>query len=106
MLTGHATAQDNVIDRYSAMSKALNQTGRPVLFSVVGWGVGDPWKGWGQTVSPYFSSFPIAVSLKKRAESLTRSRLSVDCKAQQRARIDSELLIYIRNWQATILYRP
>lgn len=35
------------MDRYAAMSNALNKTGRPVLFAIVGWGVGDPWKGWG-----------------------------------------------------------
>lgn len=40
-----------MVDRYAAMSDALNKTGRPILFSIVGWGVGDPWTGWGTEVS-------------------------------------------------------
>lgn len=43
-----ASADDWIVDRYSAMSDALNKTGRPMLFAIVGWGVGDPWKGWGE----------------------------------------------------------
>lgn len=49
---GFAEAEDWVVDRYAAMSKALNATGRPIVFAIVGWGVGDPWKGWGTQVCP------------------------------------------------------
>jgi alpha-galactosidase len=50
MSAGEASADDWIVDRYSAMSDALNKTGRPMLFAIVGWGVGDPWKGWGEKV--------------------------------------------------------
>ncbi|KAL1874027.1 hypothetical protein VTK73DRAFT_581 [Phialemonium thermophilum] len=30
-------------DRYNAMSKALNKTGRPMLYSMCNWGVDGPW---------------------------------------------------------------
>ena len=35
--------QQRVVDRYVAMRDALNATGRPILFSMCDWGVGDPW---------------------------------------------------------------
>ena len=38
-----APASDWVIDRYTAMSRALNKTGRPILYSMCDWGVGNPW---------------------------------------------------------------
>ncbi|BDA44947.1 Alpha-galactosidase [Coccomyxa sp. Obi] len=38
-----APASDWVIDRYTAMHAALNKTGRPILYSMCDWGVGDPW---------------------------------------------------------------
>ena len=38
-----APASDWVIDRYTAMSAALNKTGRPIVYSMCDWGVGDPW---------------------------------------------------------------
>ena len=38
-----APASDWVIDRYTAMSRALNKTGRPIVYSMCDWGVGDPW---------------------------------------------------------------
>ena len=38
-----APASDWVIDRYTAMSHALNKTGRPIVYSMCDWGVGDPW---------------------------------------------------------------
>ena len=38
-----APASDWVIDRYTAMSKALNKTGRPIVYSMCDWGVGNPW---------------------------------------------------------------
>lgn len=38
-----APASDWVIDRYTAMHAALNGTGRPILYSMCDWGVGDPW---------------------------------------------------------------
>jgi len=50
LLAGEAAADDWIVDRYAAMSDALNKTGRPMLFAIVGWGVGDPWKGWGAKV--------------------------------------------------------
>ena len=55
LCAGHASPEDWVVDRYSDMSKALNKTGRSILFSIVGWGVGDPWKGWGPEVRLYLS---------------------------------------------------
>ena len=38
-----APASDWVVDRYTAMSAALNKTGRPIVYSMCDWGVGDPW---------------------------------------------------------------
>lgn len=38
-----APASDWVVDRYTAMHDALNKTGRPILYSICDWGVGDPW---------------------------------------------------------------
>jgi len=38
------------IPRYTAMSKALNATGRPIFFNMCEWGVADPAK-WGAAVS-------------------------------------------------------
>ncbi|KAK9811915.1 hypothetical protein WJX72_012363 [[Myrmecia] bisecta] len=38
-----APASDWVVDRYMAMRDALNKTGRPILYSLCDWGVGDPW---------------------------------------------------------------
>ena len=38
-----APASDWVIDRYTAMSTALNKTGRPIVYSMCDWGVGNPW---------------------------------------------------------------
>ena len=37
-------------NRYNAMSKALNQTGRPILYSMCNWGEDKPWN-WAQTMS-------------------------------------------------------
>ena len=37
-------------NRYNAMSKALNQTGRPILYSLCNWGEDKPWN-WAQTMS-------------------------------------------------------
>lgn len=34
-----APASDWVIDRYTAMHAALNETGRPILYSMCDWGV-------------------------------------------------------------------
>lgn len=45
-----APPNDWIVDRYVAMRDALNQTGRPIVFSMCNWGVGDPWSGWGQQV--------------------------------------------------------
>jgi hypothetical protein len=38
-----APPSDWVVDRYTAMRDALNATGRPILYSMCDWGVGDPW---------------------------------------------------------------
>ena len=37
-------------NRYAVMSKALNATGRPILYSLCNWGEDYPWK-WGQTIA-------------------------------------------------------
>ena len=36
-------------NRYKAMSDALNQTGRPILYSMCNWGTDYPWN-WAQTI--------------------------------------------------------
>ena len=38
-----APASDWVIDRYTAMRRALNDTGRSIVYSLCEWGVADPW---------------------------------------------------------------
>ena len=38
-----APASDWVIDRYTAMRRALNGTGRSIVYSLCEWGVADPW---------------------------------------------------------------
>ncbi|KAL4458746.1 hypothetical protein ABPG75_013611 [Micractinium tetrahymenae] len=38
-----APASDWIVDRYVAMRDALNETDRPVLYSLCEWGVADPW---------------------------------------------------------------
>ena len=40
-----APPADWVVDRYTAMRDALNRTGRPILYSMCDWGVGDPGSG-------------------------------------------------------------
>lgn len=40
---------DPVIERFTAMRDALNATGRPILYSMCVWGVGEPWH-WGPQV--------------------------------------------------------
>ena len=44
-----AGPEDWIVDRYTAMRDALNKTGRPILFSMCNWGVGDSWL-WGPKV--------------------------------------------------------
>lgn len=46
-----APPSDWVVDRYTAMRDALNATGRPILYSMCDWGVGDPWL-WADKVRP------------------------------------------------------
>ena len=46
-----APPSDWVVDRYTAMRDALNATGRPILYSMCDWGVGDPWL-WADEVRP------------------------------------------------------
>jgi alpha-galactosidase len=36
--------------RYATMGKALNQTGRPILYSLCNWGEDYPWN-WGSTTA-------------------------------------------------------
>jgi alpha-galactosidase len=36
--------------RYTAMSAALNETGRPIVFSMCDWGVRAPWR-WGPAIA-------------------------------------------------------
>lgn len=52
MLNAGALRSENrsVADRFTPMSKALNKTGRPVVYSIMGQGLGDPWNGWGPQV--------------------------------------------------------
>ncbi len=44
-----AGPEDWIVDRYVAMRDALNDTGRPILYSMCNWGVGDSWL-WGPKV--------------------------------------------------------
>ena len=37
-------AEDPIVERFTDMSKALNATGRPVLYSMCIWGTGDAWR--------------------------------------------------------------
>ncbi len=46
-----AGPEDWIVDRYTAMGDALNATGRPILYSMCNWGVGDSWL-WGPKVNP------------------------------------------------------
>ncbi|GAM18863.1 hypothetical protein SAMD00019534_020380 [Acytostelium subglobosum LB1] len=43
------TGNNNPVDLYTTMSKALNATGRPIFFSLCNWGVDNPW-AWGPDV--------------------------------------------------------
>lgn len=40
---GQEGSQKLSFDRYNAMSKALNKTNRPMLYSMCNWGVDGPW---------------------------------------------------------------
>ena len=40
---GRAGTQKISYDRYNAMSRALNATGRPILYSMCNWGEDGPW---------------------------------------------------------------
>ena len=53
-----AAPEDWIVDRYTAMRDALNKTGRPILYSMCNWGVGDSWL-WGPKVG--FSTLTIKV---------------------------------------------
>ena len=46
----YAGPEDWIVDRYVAMRDALNNTGRPILYSMCNWGVGDSWL-WGPKVA-------------------------------------------------------
>jgi len=48
-----AGPEDWIVDRYVAMRDALNDTGRPILYSMCNWGVGDSWL-WGPKVTSTF----------------------------------------------------
>ncbi|GAM28028.1 hypothetical protein SAMD00019534_112040, partial [Acytostelium subglobosum LB1] len=47
------TSKDVPLERYAVMSKSLNQTGRPIFFSLCDWGTDNPWE-WGPTVGNSF----------------------------------------------------
>jgi len=46
-----APEEDWIIDRYTAMSRALKKTDRPIVYSLCDWGVLDPWLGWAKNIS-------------------------------------------------------
>ena len=46
--------------RYPPMTKALNQTGRPIFFSMCEWGESEPWK-W---AAEYSNSWRIFIDIK------------------------------------------
>ena len=52
-----AGPEDWIVDRYTAMRDALNKTGRPILYSMCNWGVGDSWL-WGPKVRSCPYTFP------------------------------------------------
>lgn len=45
----HKVSVEHTQKVYGEMSKALNAAGRPIVFSLCSWGVGEPWK-WGADV--------------------------------------------------------
>ena len=55
-----AGPEDWIVDRYSAMRDALNKTGRPILYSMCNWGVGDSWL-WGPKVGFPVLSFKFSI---------------------------------------------
>ena len=61
-----APPSDWVVDRYTAMRDALNATGRPILYSMCDWGVGDPWL-WADEVRPTLSFLPTVLPRGGRA---------------------------------------
>ncbi|ORY55287.1 glycoside hydrolase family 27 protein [Pseudomassariella vexata] len=48
--SGEAGTQKLSHDRYNTMAKALNATGRPILYSLCNWGEDYPWN-WGPTIA-------------------------------------------------------
>ncbi|KAI0174110.1 glycoside hydrolase family 27 protein [Pestalotiopsis sp. NC0098] len=48
--SGQAGTQQISHDRYNVMAKALNATGRPILYSLCNWGEDYPWN-WGSTIA-------------------------------------------------------
>lgn len=66
-------AHDDVMGRYTAMRDALNATGRPILYSMCVWGVGESWR-WGAKVSrPSGKSGPVK----------NRSAMTPSCRAMR-----------------------
>ncbi len=49
---GTADAQQDYIDRYTAMRDALKATGRPIVYSLCEWGQQSPWEWGGRRRQP------------------------------------------------------
>ncbi|KAG8626357.1 hypothetical protein KVT40_005302 [Elsinoe batatas] len=47
---GQTGNPQTTFNRYAAMSRALNETGRPILYSMCNWGEDAPW-AWAQTIA-------------------------------------------------------
>lgn len=47
----YCNPEDPVQGRYTAMRDALNATGRPIVFAMCVWGVGEAWR-WGPQARP------------------------------------------------------
>ncbi len=73
-----AGPEDWIVDRYVAMRDALNDTGRPILYSMCNWGVGDSWL-WGPKVTSAFQkqhAYVLHLSMKTKDQQLSIQTIS------------------------------
>ena len=55
--TGEGKAQRNPIEAYTTMRRALEATGRPIVYSICEWGDNDPWL-WGKGIGHLWRTSP------------------------------------------------
>ncbi|KXS16849.1 glycoside hydrolase family 27 protein [Gonapodya prolifera JEL478] len=46
------------LERFNAMSRALDSQSRPILYSICEWGVNSPWTGWGKELGHTWRTTP------------------------------------------------